>query len=147
SSSTAQTRAYVNTYPGVVLGTPYYMSPEQARGLETDARTDVWSLGVVLYEMIEGHVPFDGETMSHVTVSLLEHEPAPLARFAPDAPAELQRIVRKCLTKGRDERYQTARDLMIDLKNLRRELDLQSDLERSAAPHRTDSPSTQMCRD
>jgi serine/threonine protein kinase/tetratricopeptide (TPR) repeat protein len=147
SSSTAQTRAYVNTYPGVVLGTAYYMSPEQARGLETDARTDVWSLGVVLYEMIAGHVPFDGETMSHVTVSLLEHEPAPLARFAPDAPAELRRIVRKCLTKGRDERYQTARDLMIDLKDLRRELDLQSDLERSAAPHRTDAPTTQMGRD
>ena len=147
SSSTAQTRAYVNTYPGVVLGTPCYMSPEQARGLETDARTDVWSLGVVLYEMIAGHVPFEGETMSHVTVSLLEHEPAPLARFAPDAPAELQRIVRKCLTKGRDERYQTARDLMIDLKNLRRELDLQSDLERSAAPHRTDAPTTQTGRD
>jgi serine/threonine protein kinase/tetratricopeptide (TPR) repeat protein len=147
SSSTAQTRAYVNTYPGAVLGTAYYMSPEQARGLETDARTDVWSLGVVLYEMIAGHVPFEGETMSHVTVSLLEHEPAPLARFAPDVPAELQRIVRKCLTKSRDERYQTARDLMIDLKTLRRELDLQSDLERSAAPHRTDAPTTQMGRD
>jgi eukaryotic-like serine/threonine-protein kinase len=147
SSSTAQTHAYVNTYPGVVLGTAYYMSPEQARGLETDARTDVWSLGVVLYEMIAGHVPFEGETMSHVTVSLLEHEPAPLARFAPDVPAELQRIVRKCLTKGRDERYQTARDLMIDLKTLRRELDLQSDLVRSTAPQRTDAPTTQMSRD
>jgi serine/threonine protein kinase/tetratricopeptide (TPR) repeat protein len=147
SSSTEETRAYVNTYPGVVLGTPYYMSPEQARGLETDARTDVWSLGVVLYEMVAGHVPFQGETMSHVTVSLLEHEPAPLARFAPDTPAELQRIVRKCLTKGRDERYQTARDLMIDLKNLRRELDLQSDLERSAVLHRTAAPTTDMGRD
>ncbi|HYN07300.1 MAG TPA: protein kinase [Vicinamibacterales bacterium] len=136
----AQTRAHVKTDPGVVMGTPYYMSPEQARGLATDERTDVWSLGVVLYEMIAGRVPFDGETASHVTVSILEHEPAPLARVAPDAPAELQRIVRKCLTKERDERYQTARDLMIDLKNLRRELELQTELTRSAAPHSTDPP-------
>ena len=87
------------TLPGTVIGTVAYMAPEQARGLETDARTDVWSLGVVLYEMIAGRVPFQGETTSHVTVSILEHEPAPLTRFAPDAPAELQRIVRKCLAK------------------------------------------------
>ncbi|MBC7930199.1 MAG: protein kinase, partial [Rubrivivax sp.] len=142
----AQTRALVKTEPGVVMGTAQYMSPEQARGLETDARTDVWSLGVVLYEMIAGREPFEGATKSHVIVSILEHEPAPLARFAPDAPAELQRIVRKCLTKARDERYQTARDLMIDLKNLGRELDLQSELERSTAPHSTDAPRTQTGR-
>jgi eukaryotic-like serine/threonine-protein kinase len=97
---------------------------------------------VVLYEIIAGRVPFEGKTTSHVTVSILDHEPAPLARFAPDAPPELQRIVRKCLTKERDERYQTARDLMIDLKNLRRELDLQSERDRSAAPHGTDAPRT-----
>ncbi len=133
----AHTRALVKTDLGVVMGTADYMSPEQARGLETDARTDVWSLGIVLYEMVAGRAPFEGETSSHVIVSILEHEPAPLA---PDAPAELERIVRKCLRKERDERYQTARDLMIDLKNLRRELDLQSELERSAAPHRTDAP-------
>ena len=129
----AQTRAFSKTVPGVVWGTAYYMSPEQARGLETDSRTDVWSLGVVLYEMVAGRVPFEGETASHVTVSLLEHDPAPLTRFAPDAPVELQRIVRKCLTKDRDERYQTARDLMIDLKALRRELDVQSHPDRPAA--------------
>jgi serine/threonine protein kinase/tetratricopeptide (TPR) repeat protein len=139
----AQTRALFKTDPGVVMGTARYMSPEQARGLETDARTDLWSLGVVLYEMIAGRAPFEGETMSDVIISILEHEPAPLARFALDVPAELQRIVRKCLTKERDERYQTARDLMIDLKNLRRELDLQSELDRSAAPYRTDVPTMQ----
>ncbi|MCA1634474.1 MAG: serine/threonine-protein kinase, partial [Acidobacteria bacterium] len=141
----AQTRALVKTEPGVVMGTAQYMSPEQAHGLETDARTDVWSLGVVLYEMIAGRMPFEGVTWSHVIVSILEHEPAPLARFAPDAPAELERIVRKCLTKECDERYQTARDLMIDLKNLRRELDLQSELERSAALYRIDAPTTKTC--
>ena len=123
------------TLPGTVMGTVAYMAPEQARGWKTDARTDMWSLGVVLYEMIAGRVPFEGETTSHVIVSILEHEPARLTRFAPDAPAELQRIVRKCLAKDCNERYQTARDLEIDLKNLRRELDLQSELERSAAPH------------
>ena len=143
----AETRAHVKTGPGLVLGTAYYMSPEQARGLQTDARTDVWSLGVVLYEMIAARVPFEGETSSHVIVSILEHEPAPLARLAPDAPAELQRIVRKCLAKPRDERYQTARDLMIDLKNLRRELDVRSELERSAAPYSIDVPTTATGRD
>src|SRR5688572_25354434 len=133
----AQTRVHVKTDPRSVFGTAYYMSPEQARGRETDARTDVWSLGVVLYEMLAQRMPFEGETSSHVIVSILEHEPEPLAHVEPDAPAELQRIVRKCLTKERDERYQTARDLMIDLKNLRRELDLQGELQRSAARHRT----------
>jgi serine/threonine protein kinase/tetratricopeptide (TPR) repeat protein len=132
----APTRANLQTEPGRVMGTVAYMSPEQARGMELDARTDVWSLGVVLYRMVTGRAPFTGETPSHVTVSILEHEPRPLARFAPDVPAEFQRIVRKCLTKKRDERYQTARDLMIDLKSLRRELDFQSELERSATPHK-----------
>ncbi len=120
----ADTRALVLTDPGRVLGTPQYMSPEQARGLDLDARTDIWSLGVVLYEIVAGRPPFGGETKSHTVVSILEEEPLPLTEFAPNIPAELQRIVRKALTKDRDNRYQTARDLMIDLKNLRRELDI-----------------------
>ena len=127
----APTRAHSTTVAGAVWGTAYYMSPEHSRGLETDPRTDVWSLGVVLYEMVAGRVPFEGETASHVSVAVLEHEPPPLTRFVPDAPAELQRIVRKCLTKARDERYQTARDLMIDLKSLRRDLELQTELTRT----------------
>ena len=130
----ADTRALVLTDPGKVLGTPQYMSPEQARGLDLDARTDIWSLGVVLYEMVAGRAPFRGETKSHTVVSILESEPPPLATFAPDTPAELQRIVRKALTKDRDSRYQTARDLMIDLKSLRRDLDLQGEIERSTLP-------------
>lgn len=130
----ADTRALVMTDPGRVLGTPAYMSPEQARGLDLDARTDIWSLGVVLYEMVAGRAPFHGETKSHVVVSILETEPAPLTTFAPETPAELQRIVRKALRKDRDSRYQTARDLMIDLKSLRRDLDIQSEMRRSSAP-------------
>ncbi len=137
----ADTRALVLTDPGRVLGTPAYMSPEQARGQDLDARTDIWSLGVVLYEMVAGRAPFRGETKSHTVVSILETEPAPLTTFAPDAPAELQRIVRKALTKDRDSRYQTARDLMNDLKSLRRDLDIQSEMRRSSAPDISDPES------
>jgi serine/threonine protein kinase/pimeloyl-ACP methyl ester carboxylesterase len=137
----ADTRALVLTDPGRVLGTPAYMSPEQARGLELDARTDVWSLGVVLYEMVAGRAPFQGETKSHTVVSILETEPAPLATLAPEAPAELERIVRKALTRECDNRYQTARDLMVDLKNLRRDLDIQSEMKRTnvSGVHRVDA--------
>ncbi len=137
--SEAQTRVAINTEPGVWMGTAAYMSPEQARGQAVDGRADIWSLGVVLYEMVAGRAPFEGTTSSHVIVSILDHEPPLLAR---SAPAELQRIHRKCLSKEPDERYQTARDLMIDLKNLRREFDLQSELERFA-PHSIEVPSAQ----
>jgi len=112
------------------------MSPEQARGDETDPRTDLWSLGVVLYEMAARKTPFTGETVNHTLVAILEKEPEPLE----NAPGELQRIIRKALTKDVDMRYQSARDLLIDLKNLRRDLDFKGELERSIAPNR--EPST-----
>ena len=127
------------TAQGVVFGTDSYLSPEQARGAAIDGRSDVWSLGIVVYEMVAGRPPFQGKTPSHVIVAILENEPVPLARFAPGTPPELQRIVRKCLAKEPGERYQTARDLTIDLKNLRRELDLQGWLERSTAPRDPDA--------
>ncbi|HEY0657583.1 MAG TPA: protein kinase [Pyrinomonadaceae bacterium] len=127
-----ETKAFVQTNPGVVMGTVNYMSPEQARGRETDARTDVWSLGVVLYEMLAGKLPFTGETINHMIVSILEKEPLLLE----NVPDELQRIVRKALTKDKEMRYQTMRDLLIDLKNLRRNLDIQGELERSIIPNR-----------
>jgi Tol biopolymer transport system component/serine/threonine protein kinase len=110
------------TEPGRVMGTVTYMSPEQARGSKVDARTDIWSLGVLLYEMVTGRAPFTGETTSHIAVAILEKEPASLVSLAPNVPLELQRIVRKSLAKDREERYQTARDLLIDLKNLKQEL-------------------------
>ncbi|HJZ10586.1 MAG TPA: serine/threonine-protein kinase, partial [Acidobacteriota bacterium] len=106
------TRVQVNTTPGMVMGTVSYMSPEQARGTATDARTDIWSLGIVLYEMLSGRVPFTGETVNHTIVSILEKEPKVLE----NVPDELRRIVRKTLTKEVEMRYQTARDLLIDLK-------------------------------
>src|SRR6266498_4018639 len=126
------TRVQVNTTPGMVMGTVSYMSPEQARGTATDARTDMWSLGVVLYEMLAGKVPFTGETINHTIVSILEREPLLLE----NVPAELQRIVRKSMTKDVDMRYQTAHDLLIELKNLLRDLDIQGELERSVVPNR-----------
>ncbi len=140
SDAEAETRALVQTQPGVIMGTASYMSPEQARGKETDARTDTFSLGIVLYEMLTGHLPFAGETISDSIAAILTREPPPLAEYISNVPTELQRIVRKALTKERDERYQTARDLMIDLKTLRRDLDLRGELERSATPNEKREP-------
>ncbi len=113
----------VKTDTGVVMGTSGYMSPEQARGLSVDGRTDIWSLGVVLYEMIAGCAPFVGATDSDVMVSILEREPLSLTQNLPEVPPELQRIVSKALRKDREERYQGIRDMVLDLKNLRQELE------------------------
>jgi len=130
----AKTKGLVQTEPGVVMGTVAYMSPEQARGLAVDARTDIFSLGVAIYEMVTGKAPFGGATRSDLIVALLERDPPPLARFTPEAPAELERLVMKTLAKDRDERYQTAKDLLIDLKRLKQKLDVAAEIERSSAP-------------
>jgi eukaryotic-like serine/threonine-protein kinase len=130
----APTLAKVETEPGVVMGTFSYMSPEQARGLTVDARTDIWSLGVMIYEMAAGRQPFEGETASDVMSLILQKEPPPLAHSWPEVPAELERIVRKALRKDKEERYQTIKDLLIDLRNLRKELELEAEMERSAPP-------------
>jgi eukaryotic-like serine/threonine-protein kinase len=125
----ATTLARVQTKTGLVMGTITYMSPEQARGLAVDARSDIFSLGTVIYEMIAGRVPFEGATNSDVIVSILEREPAPLSRYGPEVPAELERIVKKALAKNREERYQLAKDLLIDLKNLKQEMELRAKLD------------------
>jgi eukaryotic-like serine/threonine-protein kinase len=130
----ASTKVLVHTEPGMLMGTVAYMSPEQARGLEIDARTDIWSLGVVLYEMVAGNVPFAGATSSHLIVSILDREPLPLSRHLPDVPAELQRIVSKALRKDREERYQVVKDLFLDLKSLKQELEFAARLQHLAPP-------------
>ena len=109
----------LETASGIVMGTVHYMSPEQARGLSVDARSDLFSLGVVLYEMVTGRVPFEGETNSDVMVGILEREPEPLARWRPEVPPELERIVRQCLEKDRQRRYQSAQELLSDLSNVK----------------------------
>ncbi|MBS1789286.1 MAG: protein kinase [Acidobacteria bacterium] len=116
------------TDPGTVMGTANYMSPEQARGQDVDARSDIFSLGLVLYEMIAGRAPFAGVNAIDVMGAILNQEPAPLRQFAPDAPAELQRIVTKAMRKDRDERYQHVKDLLIDLKDLKQELEFEAKL-------------------
>jgi serine/threonine protein kinase len=125
------TRPQINTKPGIVMGTVVYMSPEQARGNLIDPRSDIWSFGVVLYEMIARKIPFRGETSNHTIVAILEQEPPQLG----NVPSELQRIIRKALTKDVEMRYQSARDLLIDLKNLHRDLDIQGELKRSVVPN------------
>ncbi|MBA4184581.1 MAG: serine/threonine-protein kinase, partial [Acidobacteria bacterium] len=121
-SNEAFTPTQVQTTPGMLLGTTAYMSPEQARGRAVDARTDIFSLGVVFYEMLTGIQPFAGETTSDVIAAILKSEPQPLSIDAPNAPVELEHIVRKALGKDREERYQVVKDLLLDLKILQREL-------------------------
>lgn len=128
----AATIALVQTEPGVVMGTVAYMSPEQARGLAVDARTDIWSLGVVIYEMLAGRLPFFGSTTSDALVAILDREPAPLSIGALPPPAEFQRIVTKALRKDSEERYQTIKDLLLDLRSLKQEVEHSARLARSA---------------
>ncbi len=131
------TRVLLKTSPGVVMGTISYMSPEQARGTSVDARTDIFSLGTLLYEMLAGKLPFAGETASDVMAAILKTDPAPF--HDQEVPMELERIVGKALAKDREERYQTAKDLLIDLRQLKKQLEVQSEIERTASLTRAQS--------
>jgi serine/threonine protein kinase len=120
SETDLPTRPLLSTSEGITIGTAPYMSPEQAEGLKVDARTDVWSLSVVLYEMLSGHVPFDGTTRSRLIVSILEKEPRSLSEIVENIPPALEWIVNKGLRKNREDRYQTAREFQNDLREFRK---------------------------
>jgi serine/threonine protein kinase/Flp pilus assembly protein TadD len=126
SDSMAPTQDMINTAVGIVMGTAHYMSPEQARGFEVDARTDIWSLGCVLYEMVARLQPFIGPSALDVMSGILHMEPESLIRYLPDGPVELDRVISRAIRKDREERYQTVDDLLIDLKDLKRELETSS---------------------
>jgi len=123
-----ETTALLQTRPGLVLGTAHYMSPEQARGQKVDARSDIWSLGVVLYEMVAGNPPFRGETPSDCIAAILTAEPAPLSSVSPDVPAKLESILQRALRKNTDERYQTIKEMLGELRNLKARLEAESSL-------------------
>jgi serine/threonine protein kinase len=123
----------MKTTPGLLMGTINYMSPEQAQTQHIDERTDIWSTGVMLYEMVTGVMPFKGATTSHTIVQILEKDPVPLSQRA-QVPAELERIVLKAMAKSPDDRYQTAKDMLIDLRNLKRHMDFDAEIQRTSSP-------------
>ena len=130
-SSAPEAMTLVNTEPGLVVGTVSYMSPEQARGLVVDTRSDIWSLGVVLYQMLTGREPFEGPTATDQIVSILEREPPPISLYAADAPPELDGIVARALAKNTGDRYQTIEEMGEHLKHARQRLAFQSELTRT----------------
>jgi serine/threonine protein kinase/tetratricopeptide (TPR) repeat protein len=124
----------VNTSPGVIMGTVSYMSPEQTVGRDVDPRTDIWSTGVLLYEMLSGHVPFKGKDIHRQIIEIQEKDVPPLSQAVEGLPDRLVEIIEKCLAKDKNERYQTAKDLLIDLRNVRRRLDVDAEIDRTVAP-------------
>src|SRR5213080_3122056 len=129
----AESVTLAGTNLGSILGTVRYMSPEQARGAPVDKRADIWSLGVVLYEMVTGHAPFAGETPREVMAAILATEPPPLSDYKVQTPGELQQIVSKALRKDPDQRYQNAREMLEALKGLRHKLEFTAESERAVA--------------
>jgi len=125
------TLAKAQTAKGLILGTVNYMSPEQAKCEQVDERTDIFSFGVVIYEMIAGRTPFAGDSMPETFANLINAEPQPLSRFASNVPDELKRIVAKTLRKSKEERYQVMKDVLTDLKYLKENVRLEEKSERS----------------
>jgi serine/threonine-protein kinase len=123
----------VSTETGALMGTVRYMSPEQARGLTLDARSDIFSLGVVLYEMLSGKSPFAGATTADVIAAISDKEPPPITQYRPEAPDELKRILTLSLQKDRAERYQTAREILTDLKRVKQRLEIEAELKSNSA--------------
>jgi serine/threonine protein kinase len=141
SNPDAETLVKSMTKPGTILGTLHYMSPEQVRGMPLDARSDIFSLGIVIYEMLGGNDPFDKPTQSDVIAAILTEDPPLLV----NVPSELQRILAKALKKDKEERYQTSKDLLIDIKSLTKEIEFEAKRDSVTAPlkqYQTDSTKT-----
>jgi serine/threonine protein kinase/Flp pilus assembly protein TadD len=133
----ASTQKLFKTNPGVMMGTVAYMSPEQTRGHEVDARTDVWSLGVVIYEMLTGSTPFAGETTSDMIAAIIHKDPPPVALFAANCPTALERIMKKALQKELSQRYQSVKEMAQDLKSLKRRLEFETEFGQTIPPGQT----------
>lgn len=144
TDSEAKTHAHIKTNPGAVMGTADYMSPEQARGKAVDARTDIFSFGIVLFEMLTGQKPFTGETISHTIVNILEKETPSVVALVKDCPDELEQIVRRTLTKKPENRFQTAKELLSNLKELQKHLDFELQFRRTSQPDISDEAKTQI---
>ncbi|HEX8176849.1 MAG TPA: protein kinase [Pyrinomonadaceae bacterium] len=129
--SAPEAMTLVNTEPGLVVGTVSYMSPEQARGLIVDTRSDIWSLGVVIYQMLTGHEPFEAETPTDQIVSIIERQPPPISFYTEGVPVELERIVLRALAKDRGDRHQTIDEMLDELRQVRKRLAFQTELNRS----------------
>jgi serine/threonine protein kinase/Tol biopolymer transport system component len=135
-----QSRPSVKTSAGLIMGTVAYMSPEQTQDSEqVDHRTDIWSLGVVFYEMVAGHRPFEGKDLHRQIIAIQENDPPPLAMRIESVPERLKEIVQKALSKDPDQRYQAVKDLLIDLRDLKRKLEIAAEIERSLPPELRDS--------
>lgn len=134
TDSESPTREHFKTSPGEVMGTANYMSPEQARGRDVDARADIFSLGVVLFEMLSGKRPFVGENSMDVIGAILHKEPTSIQKLLPELPTELASVVNKTLRKDRAERYQTAEDLLVDLRRSRQRLEFEAEFARISPP-------------
>ncbi len=132
TSESAETRTHFQTQAGSVMGTAAYMSPEQARGKRVDNRTDIFSLGIVLYELLTSRLPFMGETVNHLIVSIIDKEPLPISTADFQIPGELEKITLRALAKNTDRRYQTAAELIGDLKALRKRLEFEAELKRTS---------------
>jgi serine/threonine protein kinase/pimeloyl-ACP methyl ester carboxylesterase/tetratricopeptide (TPR) repeat protein len=141
ADSAAETESLL-TEPGMIIGTVPYMSPEQVRGETLDARSDIFSFGAVVYEMVSGHQPFAAESAAATISTILTKEPPPLVRYSREVPGELERIVSKALRKDREQRYQTAKDLLIDLKSLSEELTFEAKLGTSTPARSTGESET-----
>lgn len=128
------------TNPGMILGTANYMSPEQARGGKIDARTDIFSFGIVLYQMLSGKLPFDGDSAIDTIGAILHKEPSPIREFSPAMPHDIEYIVNRALRKDRDERYQTIADLLCDLQRVKQRLDREGADRLFGAGHSTYDP-------